>query len=217
MFWIIAIGYVLVGVFKASAHLESGQVGAKGPTATFCAVTLLWPVLLKGQGGAVLFWIIVIAVIYIFGSSEKNSPAAVAENAPVMASKPEMKSSVGALAPPNIATSVKGGAASQGEQIRDRPIQPYANPTAPIVGPPSSTISPESTPEKKYANLVTEMEIKGEYACAECTDPFARCRLNIPRKTLESQSEKEAWIRLLNDANGDPNAALKPLLKEQGC
>ena len=37
--------YLIIGVFKASAHLSSGRVGLSGPLATFVAVTLLWIVL----------------------------------------------------------------------------------------------------------------------------------------------------------------------------
>jgi hypothetical protein len=209
MFWIIGIGYVLIGIFKASAHLESGLVGAKGPTVTFWAVTLLWPLLLKGQGGAVLFWIIVIAVIYFVGSSEKNSPAAVAENAPVMASKPETKSSVSAPVSPSIATGITGGASSQGDQVSERKSLPYENPTAQIVSPPSPTNSPESSPEQRYANLVAEMERKGQYSG---DNPNARCEKKIPRKDLP---DRAAWVQLLRDNSDDEQKALPNLIKIQ--
>ncbi len=99
----------------------------------------------------------------------------------------------------------------------ERPVQPYANQTAQNYIPQTPVNSLVSAAEQKYANLVTEMEIKGQYTCAECNDPIVRCRLDIPRKALETQSEKDTWVRFLNEANGDPQRALKPLLKEQGC
>lgn len=45
MDWLIgiAIVYLVLGVFKASAHLSSGRDGLKGPLATFITVTFLWP------------------------------------------------------------------------------------------------------------------------------------------------------------------------------
>ena len=97
------------------------------------------------------------------------------------------------------------------------PVQPSAYPTAQTYNTPSPTNPPASSPEQEYANLVAKMEIKGQYTCAECNDPIVRCRHDIPRKALETQSEKDTWARLLNDVNGDPQRALKPLLKEQGC
>ncbi len=35
--------YFVVGIFKASAHIESGKVGTAGPVWTFLAVLFLWP------------------------------------------------------------------------------------------------------------------------------------------------------------------------------
>ena len=36
--------YLVIGFFKASAHINSGKVGTKGPIATFLSVMLLWPI-----------------------------------------------------------------------------------------------------------------------------------------------------------------------------
>lgn len=44
LYWGAGI-YLVVGFFKASAHIKSGKVGTAGPLWTFLAVMLLWPFL----------------------------------------------------------------------------------------------------------------------------------------------------------------------------
>ena len=102
------------------------------------------------------------------------------------------------------------------------PVQPSAYPTAqtyntpsPTNPPASSPEPPASPPEQEYANLVAKMEIQGQYDCLSCTDPVVRCNREIPKKTLETQAEKDAWLQLLKEANGDVAKALGPLIKSQ--
>lgn len=40
--WLSGI-YLVIGFFKACAHLNSGKVGSLGPYATLMSITLLWP------------------------------------------------------------------------------------------------------------------------------------------------------------------------------
>lgn len=36
--------YLVIGFFKAGAHIDSGKVGTEGRGATFLTVMLLWPI-----------------------------------------------------------------------------------------------------------------------------------------------------------------------------
>jgi hypothetical protein len=42
---LLAVIYLVVGVYKAAAHINSGRFGTSGPLVSFIAVTLLWPIL----------------------------------------------------------------------------------------------------------------------------------------------------------------------------
>jgi len=42
LLWGVVI-YLVIGFFKASAHVGSGRYGTAGPLATYIAVMFLWP------------------------------------------------------------------------------------------------------------------------------------------------------------------------------
>ena len=92
------------------------------------------------------------------------------------------------------------------------PSQPYQNSTAQSYGGTSSYSTITNSANPSYASLVTAMEIKYKY---DGTDQFTRCNWGIPKKSLETQAEKDAWVQLLNEANGDAAKALEPLIKLQ--
>ena len=147
-----------------------------------------------------------IAALGLYSFFSKSTPV------PETAQQPAVVTQAKPTPPPSKAAPIP-----QTSLQPESPVQPSAYPTAQTYNTPSPTNPPASSPEQEYANLVAKMEIKGQYTCAECNDPIVRCRHDIPRKALETQSEKDTWARLLNDVNGDPQRALKPLLKEQGC
>lgn len=44
-YWWVLVIYVAIGAMKALNHLGTGRCGAKGPGATFVAITLFWPLI----------------------------------------------------------------------------------------------------------------------------------------------------------------------------
>ena len=68
------------------------------------------------------------------------------------------------------------------------------------------------SPDERYAELVNEKE-RQKYPLG--TDEIVRCRMEIPKKTLGDEPDRQAWLKSLREAGEDEQKALVILSKAQ--
>ena len=142
--------------------------------------------------------------------------------APESESAPEKSPQTPALAPvqsnpvrPSSAALIPTQNASGAPQSEVKPPernQSTEGPSTESRGIGTQTHGATISPDERYAELVKEKEQK----IYQGTDEIVRCRLEIPKKTLGDESDRQAWLKSLREAGANEQRALV-ILSEAQC